>query len=185
MSAAGVAMGSAILAYNQAASAAFFAALGKKKPTPADYAQLNVLLTQARGNAIVDNLPAPGTTGGVSAVAAVNLLPGQPVYVNGTTGQLGLASASVYVTSFVAGLVVAATAAGFIADLATDVLTLQDWTAITGSASLQPGQDYFLGTTPGTLSLIAPTVQGQTATPVGKSVSTTQLLIQPGQPILL
>lgn len=56
MSAAGITMGNALLSYKQTASAAFFTALGKKKPTAADYAQLNTMLAQAEGNAIVDNV---------------------------------------------------------------------------------------------------------------------------------
>jgi hypothetical protein len=132
-----------------------------------------------------ESLSSMSTNAPISAVAAVNLQAGQPVYIDGTTGQFGLARADIYAASFVAGLVAEATAAGFVANLVDDSLTLQDWTAIVGSASLQRGQNYFLGTTPGTLSLTAPTTPGQSCAVVGMAISTIQLLIDPTGPILL
>jgi hypothetical protein len=128
--------------------------------------------------------PTPVTTV-ASAVAASNLQAGQPVYINGTTGQMAPASAAAYATSFVAGLSAAVTASAFVANLATDFLTLNSWVIVTGTALLQPGQRYFLGITPGTLSPIAPTVPGQVVAAVGQATSPTQFRIQIGQPILL
>ena len=120
----------------------------------------------------------------VSAVAFVSLRAGQPVYANGA-GQVGLASAASYATSFVAGLAASDTAATFAANLTTDFLTQSNWAAITGTALLLPGRVYFLGLTPGTFTPIAPTTPGQLVVPVGQALSTTQFHVQINQPILL
>ena len=125
------------------------------------------------------------TNPSASAVATTALQPGQPVSINPTTGQAGLAGATSYATSFVTGLAASATSAGFVVNLITDSLTLQDWSAVTGTPSLYRGQPYFLGSAPGTLSLIAPTARGQSCVVVGLAVSSIQMLICPTQPILL
>ncbi len=183
MSIMGNTIGAAIVAYRTAALAAFVAARRPGPYSTAELAQLALIQALAEGNAIVDNLPAAQAPA-VSAVAFVSLQAGQPVYANGA-GQVGLASAASYATSFVAGLAASDTAATFAANLTTDFLTQSNWAAITGTALLLPGRVYFLGLTPGTFTPIAPTTPGQLVVPVGQALSTTQFHVQINQPILL
>jgi len=66
MSAAGNAIGTAIVAYEKTALAAFVAA---RKPGPysaAELVQLQLIRNQADGNAIVDNLPSSQGSSGAS-----------------------------------------------------------------------------------------------------------------------
>ncbi len=184
MSIMGDTIGTAIVAYRTAALAAFVAARRPGPYSTAELAQLALIQTRAEGNAIVDNLPAAQGGNAVSAVAFVSLQAGQPVYAN-EAGQVGLASAASYATSFVAGLAASDTAATFAANLTTDFLTQSNWAAITGTALLLPGRVYFLGLTPGTFTPIAPTTPGQLVVPVGQALSTTQFHVQINQPILL
>ena len=187
MSAAGNAIGAAIVANKGAAQLAFLASLKGRSATVTDNLRLSLMMAQSEGNAIVDNLPATQEEGtiSISVVAAAALQAGQPVYVNPTTGQAAPASCAGYATSFVAGLAASATAATFAVNLITDSLTLQDWSVITGTSSLYRGQPYFLGISPGTLSLAAPIARGQSRVIVGLALSTVQMLIRPTQPILL
>ena len=120
-----------------------------------------------------------------SAVAAVSLQAGQPVYINGITGQLQLAGASNFASRFVAGLVTATTAAGFVANLNRDLLTLPNWSAVAGSTFLMPGQTYWLSNVPGMLLPTSPQATGQVSVIIGEAVSSTQFLFRPGQPLLL
>lgn len=64
-------------------------------------------------------------------------------------------------------------------------LTLADWTASTGSSSLGTGTWYGDPSTPGTLTLTAPTSIGATVQRVGITVSADTLEIRVGQPIKL
>ena len=126
-----------------------------------------------------------GTPNPASAVAAASLQAGQPVYINGITGQLQLASATNFASRFVAGLVTAATAAGFVANMTRDMLTLTNWSAVMGSSLLMPGQVYWLSSVPGMLLPASPQTAGQVSVVVGEAISSTQFLFRPGQPILL
>ena len=118
-------------------------------------------------------------------VASVNVVAGQPVYVDATSGQLKLCSASAFASSSSIGLAAATTMATFAAPVALSSLSLSDWTAAIGAALLTKGARYFLGVTAGTLSLAAPTTPGQSIVSVGIALSTTQLEIAPTPPILL
>lgn len=129
--------------------------------------------------------PGPGSDPLFSIVAAEDLAAGQPVYVAPILGQLKLATAAVFAASSVAGLAQVATLATFATPLATTTLALTDWTAITGVAVLTKGARYFLGLTPGTLSIVAPAIPGQSSASIGIAISTTQLKINPSPPILL
>ena len=124
----------------------------------------------------------PATT---SIVAAVNLAAGQPVYVDGTSGQLGLSIATTYAKCFVMGLAAQTTSATYACPVATNSLTLADWTAITGSSALVKNQLYWLSVTEGLLSTSAPITPGQSLVVVGKAISATTLEINPTLPILL
>ena len=160
------------------------------KATADELSALILALDKAKGNAVENTIQSDvaAAISGVSSlaiVAAVNVAAGQPVYVDLTFGQLKLASSSEFASSTVAGLAQATTLATFAAPVATATLTLLDWTAVVGTAALAKGQRYFLGTTPGTLSLLAPSLPGQSVVSVGLALSTTQLEITPTVPILL
>ncbi len=126
----------------------------------------------------------PGTTS-VDAVAAEDLLAGQPVYPDGVTGQFKLANASALATANVVGLIAVSMAATFMASAQQLMLTLADWTAATGAAALSPGSSYFLATTPGQITTIAPTTVGQVVTRLGIAVSVQTLALDIQEPILL
>ena len=150
----------------------------------------NLAVEQAASNVMEARIEAVATAiaSGVTplaVVAAVDLVAGQPVFVDSISGQLKLASAAGFAASFVAGLVQSTTLAAFAAPLATTTLALSDWTAIIGTASLTKGARYFLGAVAGTLSSTAPTTPGQSVVSVGLALSTTQLEITPTPPILL
>ena len=193
MSAAGDALGQGMNAGQAAARDAFLAAHppgSKPAPTAADFAALILAIDKARGNAVEVTIQADiaAAISGVSPlaiVAADNLAAGQPIYVDPTSGQLRLASAATFASSMVAGLAQVATLATFAAPVATTTLTLSDWTAVIGAASLTKGARYFLGVTAGSLSTTAPTTPGQSVVSVGIALSTTQLEITPTPPILL
>lgn len=111
---------------------------------------------------------------------------GMAVYVSGVTGHFARAIASSVATSTVVGLVDADTAPGFAANASRDAITLSDWTAITGSALLVPGADYFLSpTSSGGLTLTPPSAAGQCVVHVGVALSTVELVLSLGDPILL
>jgi hypothetical protein len=60
-----------------------------------------------------------------------------------------------------------------------------DWSRIIGSPFLSLKTPYYLSSTPGMLTAVAPTEVGQTVQPVGYSMSRTELQLNFGQPILL
>lgn len=121
----------------------------------------------------------------VSAVAAVNLLAGQPVYSDQVSGQFKLANASALTTSSVIGLIVADTLATFIAGADQLSLMLTDWTAVIGVASLTKGAVYFLSTTAGMLTTTPPTIVGQTVVRIGVALTTQLMSLAIQEPILL
>jgi hypothetical protein len=120
----------------------------------------------------------------LQAVAAENLLPGQPIYAD-HLGQWRLATALTYGKTLVAGLATAPTLIGFVAIAEFEMLTLSDWTSVVGVAALTPNQQYYLSTIAGQLTVIAPTGIGQTCVRVGHAVSTTTMEIAISPPILL
>jgi len=65
------------------------------------------------------------------------------------------------------------------------VMDCSDWTAATGGATLTPGSDYYLSTSSGLLTMIAPTSVGDRVQYVGYALTTTKLDIQIREPILL
>jgi hypothetical protein len=147
---------------------------------------LALAIDKARGNAVEVAIEAAVTGASpLAIVAAVNLSAGQPVYVDGTSGQLRLATAATFASATVSGLTQASTLATFAAPIATTMIALSDWTAVIGTPLLTKGARYFLGIAPGTLSLIAPSTPGQSVVSVGVALSTTQLEINPTVPILL
>jgi hypothetical protein len=65
------------------------------------------------------------------------------------------------------------------------ILTLADWTAITGSVSLAARANYYLSPTAGMLTSTAPSTVGQVVQLVGRALSTTDMEIVIGSAVLL
>ena len=131
-------------------------------------------LTQAGDYATSDVTP-------FYAVAAVNLLPGQPVYTNPTTKQLALLDCLTLPTATCCGLVQSSTLATFAAPVQNRTFTLADWTAITGSILLSVGSCYFASDTPGILSTTPPVTIGKFNSVVGiaSTLTTLNLMLLP------
>lgn len=119
----------------------------------------------------------------ISAVCDVAAPIGTPLAVSRSNGHLVKADASSKPLSFVAGLAHSATAVGFVSAVQREVMTLADWTAITGSASLLQGQTYFLAVGGGLTTV--PPASPNNLTVVGEAASPTTLIIQPQNPIQL
>jgi len=127
----------------------------------------------------------PGENSPVEIVTDVAVDAGQPLYVNRPSTHARLASAAALPSSFVVGLAAEPTAPGHVARVATETLTLADWTAAVGAALLVPGALYFLSVVAGMLTTYPPTTVGQCAAVVGVAVTTTLLRIEPTPPVLL
>lgn len=131
----------------------------------------------------VVNGPGPASAAPVIAVCDAVLPAGTPLTVSRATGYLVKADAASKPTAFVAGLSDAPTAIGFPASAIRGLLTLADWTAITGSASLAQGQTYFLAAGGG-LTTIPPSSPNCLVV-VGTAASSTTMLIAPQGPVQL
>jgi hypothetical protein len=119
----------------------------------------------------------------IEAVSAAVLPAGLPVAIDRASGRFVAADAAWKPHAFVAGLLRDAAAEGFVAAAATAQLTLADWSAVTGSASLSPGVLYFLAVGGG-LTVTAP-ASGACLTLVGKALNASTLVIDPLPPIEL
>lgn len=65
-------------------------------------------------------------------------------------------------------------------------LTTEEWDAITGMVGgLLPGVTYYLGISPGTMTVAAPDQPGNSVVILGKPLTPTSFLIEIGYPILL
>ena len=110
---------------------------------------------------------------------------GQPVYISGAD-QIDLAKADASGTAMVVGLVadasIAAAAAGNYQY--GGVLSVSDWTAVTGSVTLTPGANYYLSAAvAGQLVEVAPDATGQQLTFVGRALNVTDLMIEIARPV--
>lgn len=127
---------------------------------------------------------APGRDGlgadDIQAVSALALPAGMPVAVDRTSGMFIAADAAWKPAAFAAGLLRADAETGFVAAAATQQLALPDWTAVTGTALLAPGQPYFLAVGGG-LTTVPPA--SECVAMVGKSLNATTMLINPQPPI--
>jgi len=84
--------------------------------------------------------------------AATDIVQGQGIFVD-TAGDIGLADSA---SSFLSGMSVTDAIAGeTVVYIRQGRVTLPDWTLITGTTFLAPGQDYFVASN-GSLSLTAP-----------------------------
>lgn len=111
---------------------------------------------------------------------------GYPVYMK-ATGHLDPAQANSAGLTQVAGLSISDANAGFACTYITEgTVERTDWTEVAGSASLVPGNTYFLSpTTAGQITNVAPTTLGQYVVRVGRAVTTTKLDVEIELPILL
>jgi hypothetical protein len=134
----------------------------------------------------------PGTTTVVSGagtptafIADANIDAGQALIVS-TAGHCDLASASGIATAAVVGLCVTDVASGLAGIMQTgDVLTLDDWSDATGSATLSPGSAYYAAETPRQLTTTPPEGAGKCVTFIGRALSETSLAVEVAAPILL
>jgi hypothetical protein len=111
---------------------------------------------------------------------------GTPIYL-GVNGHINPAQADTIAASRVAGVSLTATLPSFSGTYTTDGQVVRnDWTAITGTASLTPGADYFLDPDNlGRLTAVAPTAVGEFVVRVGKAQSPTVFDVEISPPIRL
>ena len=129
------------------------------------------------------SLPYVQTTASTAKVAAAALAAGQAVRPN-PSGQLVLARGDA--TNNAKGTRLAATGAAisFAAPLAQNFLTLNDWTADTGSTLLTASTDYFLSTTTaGLLTATIPTTG--VLLHIGTALDTITMALSGADPITL
>lgn len=126
-----------------------------------------------------------GLTDPYSAEAADNLTEGMPIYIDGT-GRLQKAQSDLIAAHQVAGLMVADVTTGVSGDYLTDgPIEKLDWTTVAGTTDLTPGTLYYLDSTPGMITTVAPTADGYYVVPIGRAQTTRKLDIEIGQPIRL
>jgi hypothetical protein len=126
-----------------------------------------------------------GLTDPYSSEAADNLIKGMPVYIDGT-GRLQKAQNNLISAHQVVGLMISDAGIGQAGSYLTDgPVERLDWTPITGTVDLVPGQLYYLDSVPGMLTPTAPTEIGYYVVPVGRAQTVRKLDIEIGQPIRL
>jgi hypothetical protein len=120
------------------------------------------------------------------SVADSNVAISQPLYLK-NNGHVGLAKANSATTFRVSGLAFSAVLSGHVVKYNTNGrLTIPDWTAIAGTASLTPGAYYYLSdSTAGMITSIAPTSAGSYVACIGRAASTVILDIEIEPSILL
>jgi hypothetical protein len=152
------------------------------------------------GGALTGTLPNPGlATGSVTAATqSVALTSGEgvastpagaAVYIS-AAGTFKLAQANGITNGSIVGLAIATIAAGASGNIATsgtETLTTAQWDAVTGqTGGLTPGSAYYLDpATAGALTSTNPSTVGQVSVTVGRALSTTQMSLNIGSPILL
>lgn len=145
-----------------------------------DQIAAELIATQQYVTGLVGGLSTP-----YSAEAGVNVSEGNPVYLD-VTGRLQLARNDTVAGYQVAGLVYADALATASGDYVSEgPLELLDWTGIAGTASLVKGALYYLDSSPGMITTIAPTIDGYYVVPVGRALTDTTLDIELGQPVRL
>jgi len=123
--------------------------------------------------------PVEPTTETYSAEVDESVLVGQPIYIKGTS-HVAPAKADSATTSRVGGFAITAADPGNAADYVTEgKLTITDWTAVTGSASLTPGSAYYLdASVAGRITSGVPVATGEYVVYVGRATSTLTLDIE-------
>lgn len=143
--------------------------MAARKPLVIIDGQLQELPTSDTLNAPVSAIDLITKTNGNASAITI----GQPVYVK-ADGTVDLAGAAASGTKAVVGLVRdASIAAATSGNIQTDgILVCADWTAVTGTATLTPGTQYFLSPTEGQLTSTAPTTPGHFVVRVGLATAT-------------
>jgi hypothetical protein len=133
----------------------------------------------------VANVPADNITQPAENKSGVSILTGQPTAAHSSGTGFVLASAAALATQAV-GLATAAVIAGVAVAVQTaGTFSLSDWTSITDASILLPRAIYYLDTTAGKLTAIAPTTLGSIVQRIGVAISPTTLDVRPEQSILL
>jgi hypothetical protein len=123
--------------------------------------------------------------GGVTAAVLNPVLVGQPVYMT-PAAVYDLADATNAAKQNVLGFSTVNALTGFPALVVTEGgVTRADWTPVTGTPTLTPGAAYYLGTVPGTMSLIPPSGAGLYLRQLGRATGSLSFDIEIGQSILL
>ena len=108
------------------------------------------------------------------------LLAGQPVYVSPADNLARRACADVASRWLMAGCVAANVASGFRASVYLNAIDLPDWSAVTGTVALTPGQVYWLDdTNPGRFVTTAPNTSGKALVVAGRAASSSVLALAP------
>ena len=137
----------------------------------------------------VGSTNAPTLRSVLNGEGSTNIIRCAPVY-SYAAGTVRRAAATSKTVARVVGLMVDATlnpsATGFIIEDGVQVATTAEWDAVTGdSGGLTYGADYFVSATTGQLTKTPPTTVGQCVTIIGTAISTTELALKIGSPILL
>lgn len=128
-------------------------------------------------------------TGQVTQTASVTLIAGNAVYST-SADAVSKAIATAVSTSVLVGLAttaISSSATGTIQNNGVLALTTGQWDAVAGtSGGLTFNATYYLSpSTAGLLTVTCPTTVGQTVVIVGHAISTTELVIDISEPILL
>jgi hypothetical protein len=115
----------------------------------------------------------------IAAVAAQNLPAGVPVAISRANGKMILADADYKPSAFVVGLLTETVASGFVGHASPDRVTLDDWTAATGSPALLQGQTYFLKSGGGLTTVLPGAGSCVVLLGIAVSAATLQLDVQP------
>jgi hypothetical protein len=132
---------------------------------------------------------APRSVGGFIVYSALNrdtitLEAGSPVSIHPT--GIGFLGASSNPLRYAIGVLSQQTGPGSVGDvIISGLLTLVDWTAVTGSAQLAPRSTYFLDSNIGKLVTVPPTIMGFISQIIGSSLTPDTLSISLEVPILL
>ena len=124
-------------------------------------------------------------------IAAETLVIGNPVYVsssNSVTSANADAGSPIpyYTRCYPVGFANSnASTSNDVEVLTEGSITLADWTAITGNSSLVTGTKYFLDTTSGKMTYIAPTGDGQVVVMLGRALTSTKFDIEIGEGVIL
>jgi type IV secretory pathway TrbD component len=141
-------------------------------------------------------VPSAGGQQQASAEADVAIAAGQPVCllvrrlmggpITSNPGHLALAQANLLMYAPVGLALFDGTVGNAVAYSPAGLLTLSDWTAVVGSATLATGTIYYVSPdTAGQLASVAPTTSGQYVIEVGKALSPVQMSIAIRPPIYL
>jgi hypothetical protein len=151
-------------------------------PSHADYDQVvaEMIATQQYVTGLVGGLTDPFEAEGGDDIAK-----GMPIYLD-LTGRLQKAQNNMVGTYQVAGLMLDDVLATFTGTYISDgQIEQDDWTAVTGSATLDKGAVYFLDEFSGQMTTVAPTAAGQYVLRLGRAQTETIFDLEIAQPIRL